>query len=184
MNQQLSYRVLRSSRKTVAIQITPQGEVLVRCPRRTKEADIRAFVESKAGWIRRNLEKLEARPRLPLLTRDELTELALQAREDLSGRAARFAPRVGVSYGRITIRAQRSRWGSCSAEGNLSFNCLLMLCPDGVRDYVVVHELCHRKQMNHSPLFWAEVERILPSYPQHRQWLREHGPALIARLEN
>ena len=94
MNQQLSYRVLRSSRKTVAIQITPQGEVLVRCPRRTKEADIRAFVESKAGWIRRNLEKLEALPRLPLLTRDELTELARQARE--REKAARAEPAPGA----------------------------------------------------------------------------------------
>ena len=168
MNQQLSYRVLRSSRKTVAIQITPQGEVLVRCPRRTKEADIRAFVESKAGWIRRNLEKLEARPRLPLLTRDELTELALQAREDLSGRAARFAPRVGVSYGRITIRAQRSRWGSCSAEGNLSFNCLLMLCPDGVRDYVVVHELCHFIHPNHSKQFYGFMEQFMPDWKERK----------------
>ncbi len=182
MNQPFSYRVVRSSRKTAAIQITPRGELLVRCPRRMREEDIRAFVESKAGWICQNLEKLEARSLLPRLTREELAELTRQTREDLTARAERFAPIVGVSYGRITIRSQRSRWGSCSARGNLSFNCLLMLCPEEVRDYVVVHELCHRKQMNHGPLFWAEVERVLPAYPCRKQWLRENGAALIARL--
>ena len=95
---------------------------------------------------------------------------------------ARFAPQVGVSYGRITIRSQRTRWGSCSARGNLNFNCLLMLCPEEVRDYVVVHELCHRKQLNHSPQFWAEVAAILPDAARHRKWLKENGGALIARL--
>ena len=93
-----------------------------------------------------------------------------------------YAPLVGVSYGRITIRSQRGRWGSCSGAGNLNFNCLLMLTPPQVREYVVVHELCHRKQMNHSSQFWAEVERILPDYRQRRQWLKDQGGALIARL--
>ena len=89
---------------------------------------------------------------------------------------------MGVDYGRITIRAQHTRWGSCSAQGNLNFNCLLMLTPDDVKAYVVVHELCHRKEMNHSARFWAEVERVLPGYRESRRWLRENGGALICRL--
>ena len=89
---------------------------------------------------------------------------------------------VGVTYGRITIRNQRSRWGSCSGKGNLNFNCLLMLTPDHVIDYVVVHELCHRLEMNHSPAFWAQVERVLPDYRKSREWLREHEKELIGRL--
>ncbi len=97
---------------------------------------------------------------------------------------AHFAPLVGVSYGRITIRNQRTRWGSCSGKGNLNFNCLLMLAPPEVLDYVVVHELCHRKEMNHSPRFWAEVARVLPDYQQRRRWLKEHGGALVQRMEN
>ena len=89
---------------------------------------------------------------------------------------------MGVTYGRSTIRSQHTRWGSCSARGNLNFNCLLALTPPEVLDYVVVHELCHRKELNHSPAFWAEAERVLPDYKNRRNWLKENGTALIARL--
>lgn len=102
---------------------------------------------------------------------------------DIPRRVEKYAPLVGVRVGRITIRNQVSRWGSCSAQGNLNFNCLLMLCPEEVRDYVVVHELCHRKQLNHSPAFWAEVERVLPGYKEQYRWLKENGSRLIRRLE-
>ena len=118
----------------------------------------------------------------PKLTDTELRDLARHAKEVLPEIAAHYAPLVGVDYGRITIRAQRTRWGSCSAQGNLNFNCLLMLTPDDVMEYVVVHELCHRKEMNHSARFWAEVERVLPDYRRSRQWLKENGSGLICRL--
>ena len=176
----MEYTVIRSRRKTVAIQITPAGEVLVRCPKFMLPGEVRRFVQSKASWIEAHLSRLPA-PQ-PKLTEAELRALATQAKEDLPKRAARFAPLVGIRYGRITIRSQKSRWGSCSAKGNLNFNCLLMLAPPEVRDYVVVHELCHRKELNHSPAFWAQVERILPDYRIQKQWLKDHGTALIARL--
>lgn len=113
----------------------------------------------------------------------QLQALASQARQTVPERVAYFAPLVGVTYGRITIRSQHTLWGSCSGKGNLSFNCLLMLTPPEVLDYVVVHELCHRKEMNHSARFWAEVGRVLPDYEIRRKWLRENGTALISRLE-
>ena len=86
-----------------------------------------------------------------------------------------YAEKLGVTYGRITIRCQKSRWGSCSSRGDLSFNCALMKCPQEALDSVVVHELCHRKEMNHSARFYAEVLRVFPDYPKWHRWLRETG---------
>ena len=92
----------------------------------------------------------------------------------------RQAPRLGVRYGRIRIAAQRSRFGSCSARGTLSFNWRLALAPEAVFDYVAVHELCHLREANHSPRFWALVEAARPDYRRPRAWLREHGSELLA----
>ena len=89
---------------------------------------------------------------------------------------------MGVTYGKVTIRSQKTRWGSCSARGNLNFNCLLMLTPPEVQDYVLVHELAHRIEMNHSPRFWKIVENVLPDYKRRKQWLRKEGTLLIERL--
>ena len=99
-------------------------------------------------------------------------------------RVQAWAGRIGVRYGRITIRNQKTRWGSCSSAGNLNFNCLLMLCPEEVRGYIIVHELCHRLEMNHSPRFWTEVAKQLPDYRQQQKWLRINGPALLARIRS
>ena len=179
----IPYRVIRSSRRTVSLQIVPGGEVLVRCPKRMSNGDIWRFVESKSGWIEKHLEKQTAAARLPAFSDGQLQAFACQARQTVPERVAYFAPLVGVTYGRITIRSQHTLWGSCSSKGNLNFNCLLMLTPPEVLDYVVVHELCHRKEMNHSARFWAEVGRVLPDYEIRRKWLRENGTALISRLE-
>ena len=178
----IPYRLIRSDRKTLAIQITPAGEVILRCPKRFPVKEAEKFLESKGPWIEAHLAKIAARETMPVLSPAEIQALARQAVKDIPARVARFAPKVGVSYGRIAIRSQRTRWGSCSAKGNLNFNCLLMLCPEEVRDYVVIHELCHRIELNHSPRFWAEVEKVCPDYARHRKWLKDNGGSLIARL--
>lgn len=177
-----SYSVHRSDRKTIAIRITPEGQVEVRCPRRMKDADIRRFVEEKAAWVEKHLAARANRPVPEKFTPEQIRLLALQAKQSLPPRAERYARQMGVHYGRIAIRSQHSRWGSCSGKGNLNFNCLLMLTPPEVRDYVIVHELCHLRQMNHSPQFWAEVEAVMPNYREPKKWLKENGSTLIARL--
>ena len=176
---ELTYQTVRSDRKSIAIHLTPYGEIVVRCPKWLPDSKIREFVESKRDWIQTHLPK---EPPLPPFTPEEVRAMADRALAVIPGRVAHFAPLVGVSYGRITIRNQRSKWGSCSSKGNLNFNCVLMLAPPEVVDYIVVHELCHRKEMNHSPRFWAEVERVIPNYRKHRQWLSENGDKLIGRL--
>ena len=175
----IPYTLVRSSRKTLSIQITPAGEVILRCPNRLPKKEAEAFLLSKRSWIEKHLSGRT--PAVPF-TPDQLDWLTDAAKEDLPPRVSRLAARMGLTYGRITVRSQHTRWGSCSAKGNLNFNCLLMLCPEEVRDYVVIHELCHRKELNHSPAFWAEVDQFCPDYRLRRQWLKEHGAALIGRL--
>ena len=172
--------IIRSSRRTVAVQITHDGRVVVRAPLWMSGGKIEAFLESKRSWIEKHLS--HAAPQLPPLTEEEITALMAAAKEDLPRRVERLALQVGVSVNRVTIRCQRTRWGSCSAKGNLNLNCLLMICPEEVRDYVVVHELCHRREMNHSPRFWAEVERVMPDYRRHRRWLKEEGSSVMQRI--
>ena len=179
------YKIIRSRRRTLGLQVKEDG-VVVRAPYWTGEAAIRRFVGAHLDWIEKQEAKW-ARVRAetaaaPRLTEEDLKMLKKEAKQDLSARAAHFAQWMGVSYGRISVRAMRSRWGSCSREGNLSFNCLLMLAPPEVRDATVIHELCHRKHMDHSPAFWKEVERFCPDYKNSSRWLKAHGPALIARL--
>ncbi len=179
------YRILRSDRKTICLQ-WKAGELIVRAPRHAAEAQIAELVRKHADWIEKQRRKLEqAEQRLgsaEKLTPEELRALADRAKKTVPERVANYAPLVGVDYGRITIRNQRTRWGSCSAAGNLNFNCLLMLAPAEVLDSVVVHELCHRKEPNHSRRFYAEVLRVFPEYRRWEKWLRENGQALLRRM--
>lgn len=178
------YELIRSNRKTIAIQIKNDGRVIVRAPMCVSFAEIQRFVKVKENWIAKHLAAVQQRQIHPetTLTADQLNQLMEASMYDIPRRVARFAALVGVSYGRIAIRTQKTRWGSCSAKGNLNFNCLLMLCPEEVRDYVVVHELCHRKELNHSDRFWAEVARVMPDYAMHRKWLKDNGGAHIGRI--
>jgi predicted metal-dependent hydrolase len=186
LNDLPEYRVLRTSRRTLGLEITPRGEVLVRAPLRTSDARVRDFLRSRLDWIETHLALVRARmaeaEAQPRLTEAEREDLRRRAKPVFEARAAFFAPLAGVSCGSVTVRTQSTRWGSCSAKGNLSFNALLLLAPPEVLDYVVVHELCHRKEMNHSPRFWAEVERLVPDWKAQRLWLRKNGGALMARL--
>ena len=183
---EITYKLVRSNRKTLAVEIKGDGQVIVRAPYRISKREIERFVTEKADWIEKHLktirERQAARPAVKKLTAAEIQELADVAMKDFPERVRRFAPQVGVTYGRITIRNQKTRWGSCSSKGTLNFNCLLMLAPSEVRDYVVVHELCHRLEMNHSPRFWAEVERILPDYKARIKWLKEHGAEIMMQM--
>ena len=175
------YQIIKSDRKTIAIQIKPDGQVVVRCPKRMRIEEARRFAESKADWIEKHLAKRPLQD-VAKYTPKEIEQLREQARKLVTERVRYYAPIIGVTYGQIAIRTQHTRWGSCSSKGNLNFNCLLALVSPEVLDYVVVHELCHRKELNHSERFWRQVESILPDYKSHRKWLKENGTRLISRL--
>ena len=173
--------LIRSKRKTICIEITPDARVIVRAPKYASVSEINRLIGEKADWIDKNLRKMQEKQKeraeapQPELTKQEIKLLTTKAKRIIPQRVRYYANLMRVEYGRITIRMQKSRWGSCSGKGNLNFNCLLMRTPDEIIDYVVVHELCHLKEMNHSPRFWAEVEKVIPDYKERRKWLKDHG---------
>ena len=167
------------------MEIKEPGVLLVRAPYGLSEKRIQNFLDEKELWIYENLEKVarsyENREVNPQISLEDIKKLAKQAVEELPPVVEKYAKEMGVTYGRITIRHQKTRWGSCSGKGNLNFNCLLMLMPQEVRDYVIIHELAHRREMNHSKAFWEIVEEFDPQYKEHRKWLRTEGLKLSVK---
>lgn len=193
MNYQV--KIIRSGRKTIAIRVNEDLSVTVRTPYRVPAGEIERVLREKESWINKHIKIIRDRQAMAdeatksgmvpsvkpasKMSPEEVRELADRALTYIPERVRYFAPIVGVDYGRITIRNQKTRWGSCSSKGNLNFNCFLMLTPPEVIDYVVVHELCHRKEMNHSKAYWNEVARVLPGYKKQVEWMKKYGAGIL-----
>ena len=179
--------VIRTNRTSTEARITEEG-LTVRAPLLSTNLVIRLFLNDRRSWIEKNYAKMKKRAEkaqnIRQLTESELNAIVKSARKAITERVEYYAPLIGVTYGRISIRKQKTRWGSCSPQGNLNFNCLLMLAPPEVLDSVVVHELCHRKEMNHSARFYTLVRKAFPEYDKWHGWLKEHGTELLKRLPN
>ena len=184
------YTLKRSKRRTLSIVITKEGTLEMHAPWFSTIAEIERFLVLKQAWIlaklaekQQRLEELQRRRASDPLSPEQHEYLKKlyrgKAAEYIPQRCAYYAGILGVSYGRISIREQKTRWGSCSAKKNLNFNWKLMLAPPDVLDYVVVHELCHLIHLDHSPAFWALVGSVLPDYRARRRWLKEHGDELM-----
>lgn len=180
MKHPFKYEIIYSSRKTLAIQITPDGSVKVRAPKRCPKSTIESFLDEKESWILKHVNKAMQNPPVMknLLSVQERNRYIKIARDIFTQKTAYYASILNVTYGRITIREQKTRWGSCSSEGNLNFNWRLIFAPEEVLDYIVVHELAHRREMNHSQAFYAIVKSILPDYKKSQKWLRDNGRSL------
>lgn len=177
----MEYKIKKSKRKTLCLEITPEG-LLVRAPIRATKREIDDFIEKKQGWILKHIDTFEKNKDVKKFTADELKALAASALDYIPKRVEYYAGIIGVRFSRITIRNQRTKWGSCSAKGNLNFNCLLMLTPPEVIDSVVVHELCHIRHLNHSKEFYQLVLKTYPDYYKWNNWLKENGRAIMARM--
>lgn len=181
----MNCKIIRSNRKSLGLEVNAEG-LIIRVPLLTSDAEINMFILQHKDWIEKNLNRVEERQKaldeIEPLSMEEIQELAQKALKVIPERVKFYAPKVGVTYGRITIRNQRSKWGSCSGKGNLNFNCLLMLTPPEVIDSVVVHELCHRKEMNHSDKFYEEVLKVFPDYWTWDKWLKDNGDLLMKRM--
>ncbi len=176
----MDYRIIRSRRKTAAIEIK-NAQITVRAPLYMSDAQIQEMVLRNLPKIRDHLKKQMAAAEEPVkrLSREDIKMLKKRAATVIAQRVAYYAPLVGVQPAGISIRCQKTRWGSCSSKGNLSFNCLLMLAPPESLDSVVVHELCHLKHMDHSKQFYALVRSVFPEYDKWNGWLKENGGRIM-----
>jgi predicted metal-dependent hydrolase len=158
------------------LRVLDDGTLRVTLPRRGSKREAQAFVERSAPWIDQQLQQAGARPRRP---RQEETELRRRAARELPPALMTLAAFHDITVTRISIRNQKSRWGACSSRGSITLNWRLILVPDFVREYVMVHELMHRREMNHSRRFWRHVAAACPRMNEARRWLRTEGQQLF-----
>ena len=167
------YKVIYSGRKTIAITFDKEGSLLLRAPFGTKKKRLEAIIQDHAAWI----DKHQARAIQKANTEENLTPESIMAlkqaaKKQLIPLTEHYAKQLGVSYGKITVTSAKTRFGSCSSEGNIAYSYRLMLFPCEAQEYVVVHELCHRIHMNHSPAFYRMLESILPDYKERQKLLK------------
>ena len=182
----ITCKIVRSERKSYSISVDQNGSVTVRAPLQASGTMISELVQGKSDWIltKRSEALYAASLRSPSPYSDAQQKLLEKryrraATEYFPKRVFFYESQLPVHHKKITIRDQKTRWGSCTSSGTLSFNWRLMMAPPHILDYVVVHELCHLIHMNHSPAFWDVVSSLIPDYKECRMWLRVHGQELI-----
>ena len=158
------------------MRVRPDGDLRVTIPRGGSRSEAERFVERHRSWAERQRARMIA-GRWPVA---EVRALRTRAAAELPPQLLALAATLGLTVARVTIRDQRSRWGSCSPKGHIALNFRLLLMPSDVREYVLVHELMHLKQPNHSRRFWRLVEKRRPDYSRWSRWLDVHGPELLA----
>lgn len=168
-----TYELIRSRRKTLALEITRDCRVLVRAPLRMSESRIRSFVEHHGDWIQTHLERQRQRAASapPPPTPEEIEALKVRARAELPPKIAFWSEKMGVVPTGFRVTTARKRYGSCSGKNSLCFSCFLMNCPEEAIELVVVHELCHIREKNHGPRFYALLEQYLPDCRERRKLL-------------
>lgn len=172
-DQEISYELRVSQRaRGLRLEIGSSGLIIIK-PRLVPTIFVEQFIKKQTAWIIKNLAKYGAAEALPAVSRDELVILKKRAAKLLIARLEFFNEQYHFKYKSITIRNQKTRWGSCSKQGALNFNYRLIQLPPELLDYVAVHELCHLKEMNHSARFWSLVGRTLPDYQERRRALQK-----------
>ena len=169
-----SYTVRRSKRRTLSLRVSPEAEIFVYAPLRATDEDVEAFIRRHEEWLKKALSRVNARiEKYPEPTKEELMLLKKEARRVIPPLVNHYAALLGVTPTSIRINAARTRHGSCNAKGGLNFSCRVMRFPMEAVEYVVVHELAHIREMNHSKAFYAVVEGVLPDYKRRRAFLKE-----------
>ena len=181
LDKEISYTIKESVRaRRLRLTIRPDGSIAVSVPRRVSEKIVEGFVLQKARWILRKLNYVRKRKeRIPLdsvsgnYTQDKDRALSL-----VQERIEYFNSHYSFRFNTLRIKNQRTRWGSCSRRGALNFNYRIVLLPAHLADYIIVHELCHLKELNHSNAFWSLVSRFIPNHTQLRRELSDYSFAI------
>ena len=169
----VQYTLIRAKRKSIGIRISSTGEIVVRAPQYTSEQEIEAILQRHSDWIEKNQKKILARQMwFESLDRKQTNQLRKMAKERLSQKTAYFASRMGLTYQSISITSAKKRLGSCSADGRICYSLYLLLYPDAAIDYVVVHELAHLIELNHSKDFYKVIECYLPDWQERKELLQ------------
>jgi len=172
----VGYQLIRSKRKTLSLEVTPEGSVIVRAPIRMPVGDIDRFVASRRGWIEKHLSR--PRPNTVSFSADEENWLRKEAQRQLPELIFRYGQLLGVSPASVRVTCARKRFGSCNARGGVCFSFRLFAYPISAVEYVVAHELAHLRQLNHSPAFHRLLGEIMPDYRQRAKLLKQpptHG---------
>jgi predicted metal-dependent hydrolase len=168
----VQYKVIYSERKTVAISIE-NCEAVVKAPIDTDEETIRKIVLKHSQWIEKHVEQQKRKASMfKDLTEDDIKAIKKDAKRYFTAKTEYYAKIMGIDYGRITITSAQKRFGSCSSKGNISFSYRLMLYPEVAREYVIVHELAHRREMNHSKRFYDVIAKVMPDYKYRKRLLK------------
>ncbi len=168
----MEYDIEYTSGKSILIAVK-DGHLVVKAPRKVKQETIDEALKKHRLWISRRLNESEIKKQNEeLLTPERIKSMKTEAREYLSDKTEHYSKIMHIKYGRITITSAKTRLGSCSSSGNISYSYRLMLYPEPAREYVVVHELAHLFEMNHSPKFYSIIERVLPDYKERKKLLK------------
>ena len=169
----MNYEIIYSKRKTLCLQIKRDGRVVIRCPYRTSKERIESFYDSHLEWVQRKVEATKNRM-MPInqLSDTDIEQLKRKAWEYIPSRVEYFANIMGVTPSNVSINQAKTRFGSCNSKKRLNFSCNVMRYPIEAIDYVIVHELAHIKELNHSKRFWAIVESVLPDYKDRQRILK------------
>ena len=168
----MKYKVIYSKRKTIALSIV-DGGLVVKAPLKTKDEVIEAVIIKHARWVGRHLASQRRKIEMfSSLSEDDIKLLKKSARIYFKEKIEYFSQIMGIKYSRMTITSAEKRFGSCNSKGNICFSYRLMLYPEAAREYVVVHELAHRIEMNHSPRFYKIIESVLPDYKERKRLLK------------
>lgn len=184
----MDYIVKRSDRRTVSVTVDDDGRIIVKAGRGMSRAAVDRFVESSAPFIARRLREIEAVDKAAesmggAYTGQQISDMKARARVFFTEKASLYADLLGVSFSGISVKTQTTLWGSCSAKGILSFNCLLMDAPLFVAASVAAHEVCHLRHRDHGKAFYSELRSVFPEYDKAQKWLRLNGRVLMRRLK-